>query len=118
MTYQPKPIDTSAVNLDPSLIELTEFLAENTHEVWAQSRLREGWTYGPARDPAASRHPDLVPYGQLPDSEKQYDRDTAVQTIKLIMARGYQIIPPAQEVNAPAATTATVTAREVRNLNV
>ena len=68
MTYQPKPIDTSGVRLDPSLVELTEYLAENTYEVWAQSRLREGWTYGPDRDTAGKRHPDLVPYGQLPDA--------------------------------------------------
>jgi hypothetical protein len=52
----------------------------------------------------------------LPDSKKQYDRDTALQAIKLIMARGYQIIPPAQEVDAPTAVTET--AQEVRNLNV
>jgi class 3 adenylate cyclase/tetratricopeptide (TPR) repeat protein len=118
MTYQPMPIDTSGVRLDPSLVELTEFLAENTHEVWAQARLREGWTHGPARDAAAKRHPDLVPYGQLSDSEKQYDRDTAVQTLKLIMARGYQIIPPTGSDDAAAALAPGAAAQEIRKLNV
>ena len=91
MTYQPKPIETSAIQLPAELLGLTERLAENTHDVWAIRRLAQGWTYGPARDDAAKRHPDLVPYADLPDAEKQYDRDTAMETLKAIIALGYKI---------------------------
>lgn len=92
--YQPKPVDTNGVNLQKDLLLLTERIAENTHDVWAQGRLKEGWKYGPARDDKKKTHPCLVPYDELPDSEKEYDRNTAMETIKLIMKLGYRIIPP------------------------
>jgi len=89
--YQPSPIETSGIRLPNELVELQERLAENAHDVWARGRLAQGWTYGPARDDAAKRHPDLVPYADLPEGEKQYDRDTAMETLKAIMALGYRI---------------------------
>ena len=91
MTYRPRIIDTSAVTLSDDLVELRERLAENTHDVWASRRMADGWTYGPTRDDAARKHPDLVPYAELPDGEKQYDRDTAMETLKAIIALGYRI---------------------------
>jgi hypothetical protein len=94
MTYQPTPIPTQDVVLPDALLELTERLAENTHEVWAQRRLAEGWTYGPRRDDSAKTHPCLVPYADLPESEKDYDRGTAMETLKAIIVLGYQIVPP------------------------
>jgi RyR domain len=94
MTYQPSPLDTSRIALPAPLLELTERLAENTHEVWAQRRLAEGWTYGPHRDDDAKTHPCLVPYADLPESEKDYDRGTAMETLKAILLMGYQIVPP------------------------
>ncbi len=104
-TYQPAPIDTSSVKLPTGLEELTEHLAENTHDVWARSRMAEGWTYGEKRDDDAKKHPDLLPYDQLTDSEKQYDRDTAMESIKAILALGYRIEPP-EHAPAPAPATA------------
>ena len=92
MSYQPKPIDTSSVTLTDEIIELTELLAENAHDIWARQRLAEGWRYGPERNDERREHPDLVPYGQLPDSEKEYDRNTALETLKAIVAIGYQIV--------------------------
>ena len=92
--YQPVPLDTEGVMLPPELLALTEQLAENIHDVWAAGRLRDGWTYGESLDDAAMTHPCLVPYGQLPDSEKEYDRHTAMQTLKYIAKLGYQILPP------------------------
>jgi hypothetical protein len=89
--YQPKPIDTSKVALTPGIQELTERLAEHAHDIWAAQRLAQGWTYGPQRDDAAKRHPCLVPYADLPESEKEYDRAAAVQTLKAIVALGYRI---------------------------
>ena len=94
MTYQPRPIPTAGIALPASLLELTELLAENTHEVWAKRRLADGWTYGPRRDDAAKAHPCLVPYAELPESEKDYDRATAMETLKAILSLGYRIVPP------------------------
>ena len=91
MTYAPRPIDTSHVTLEPEIVELTELLAENAHDHWARQRMAEGWTYGPARDESQKRHPCLVPYTDLPDSEKEYDRSTAMETLKAILALGYRI---------------------------
>ena len=82
-TYIPKPIDLSDVELTEYLNELREAIAENAHEVWAENRQAEGWTYGPQRDDAKLLHPDMVPYSQLPESEKEYDRAMAMKTIKL-----------------------------------
>jgi hypothetical protein len=91
MPYQPKPIDTSKVALSPDLLTLTELLAENTHEHWAAQRMAEGWRYGPRRDDQAKTHPDLVPYAELPESEKEYDRRTAMEALKAIVTLGYRI---------------------------
>lgn len=90
-TYTPNPINTDDVELDEVLLELTEKLAENVHEMWALGRLNDGWRYGEKRDDAAKTHLCLVPYSQLPDSEKEYDRNTAMSTLKLIVKLGYKI---------------------------
>jgi hypothetical protein len=89
--WRPRPIDTTGVALPPELEALSERLAENTHDVWASQRLAEGWTYGPARDDAAKRHPDLVSYAELSEREKDYDRRTTVEVLKAILALGYVI---------------------------
>lgn len=89
--YIPQPLDTSDVTLPESLMPLVEALAENVHDTWAKGRMDAGWTYGPVRDDAKKRHPCLVPYGELPESEKAYDRDTAISTLKLICKMGYEI---------------------------
>lgn len=94
MTYKPEPIDTRRVELSPEIGQLTERLAENAHDHWAQQRLADGWTYGPQRDDAQKRHPCLVPYAELPDSEKVYDRKSAMETLKAIVALGYRIEKP------------------------
>ncbi len=89
--FEPRPIDTSSVVLDPALCELTEILAENVHNVWAQSRIEQGWTYGSERSDAKKTTPCLVPYNELPETEKEYDRRTAAETLKLIITLGYNI---------------------------
>lgn len=92
--YRPRPIDTSSVTLSSSLVVLTERLADNAHDHWAHQRLVQGWTYGRNRDDARKEHPCLVPYEQLPESEKDYDRNTAMETLKVILTLGYTITPP------------------------
>lgn len=89
--YEPKPVDTSDVVLPESLLELTEVLAENAHDVWAAGRIAQGWTYGEARNDERKETPCLVPYSELPESEKEYDRNTALESIKLILKAGYRI---------------------------
>lgn len=90
-TYQPAPVDTSDVTLSPDVQGLIEVLAKNAHEVWAQQRIDDGWCYGKARDDKKREHPSLIPYEQLSESEKVYDRHAAVGTLKLITAMGYRI---------------------------
>lgn len=89
--YTPKPADTSDVQLSEELLKLTEKLAENTHDVWAAGRIAQGWTYGEERNDALRQTPCLVAYDELPESEKEYDRNTALQTLKLIVKLGYKI---------------------------
>ena len=89
--YQPTPIDTSGVLLPQGFEELTETLARNAHEVWAQRRIGEGWRWGPQRDDRLKLHPSLVPYEQLAESEKDYDRGTAIETVKAVLALGFRV---------------------------
>lgn len=89
--YEPHPLNLEDVPLTDDLQELQEAIAENAHEVWAAARKAEGWTYGPVRDDALKQHPDLIPYSALTDSEKEYDRLMAVNTIKLVKKLGWKI---------------------------
>ena len=91
--YLPRPIDTSSVQLSKDLLALTEQLAENAHDNWAMLRMSGGWTWGERRDDDTKKHPDLIPYGDLSDSEKEYDRKAAMETLKAIIDLGYKIEP-------------------------
>lgn len=89
--YTPTPVDTTNIQLPEELMALAEAISKNVHEVWAQNRIREGWTYGPVRDDEKRQTPCLVPYEQLPEEEKAYDRNTAFGTLKFIVSRGFEI---------------------------
>ena len=91
LDYIPEPMDLSLVDLPESLIQLSELIAENVHEVWAKARIDEGWTYGEKRDDIHKKHPCLVPYDELPEEEKEYDRNTAMNTIKMVKKLGFRI---------------------------
>lgn len=90
--YTPRPFNVDDVVIPAELEELREAIAENIHEVWAAGRIKEGWTYGPERDDKLKKHPDLIPYAELTDGEKQYDRETAMNTIKLVIKLGYDLV--------------------------
>ncbi|MBO7651383.1 MAG: Ryanodine receptor Ryr [Bacteroidales bacterium] len=90
-SYTPKPIDTSDVVISEELTLLMEQIARNVHEVWAAGRINEGWTYGPELNGALKKHPCLVDYDELPESEKDYDRRTAMGTLKLILKLGWKL---------------------------
>lgn len=89
--YIPKPVDTDDILLPAELTPLVEQMARNVHELWAQSRIDQGWTYGDERSDVLKQHPCLVPYEDLPEVEKDYDRDTAIGTLKLICKLGFKI---------------------------
>jgi len=89
--YKPTPINTTHIHLTNDILSLAETLAKNTHDVWAAGRIAEGWTYGATRDDELKQHPCLVPYEDLPESEKEYDRATAMETLKVIISYGFEI---------------------------
>lgn len=89
--YKPQPIDTSDIKLDDDLLLLTEKIAENVHDVWAHGRISDGWVYGETKDDTKKTTPLLVPYDQLCENEKDYDRNTALETLKFIVKSGYEI---------------------------
>ncbi len=91
MTYKPAPRDTSGIVLPQPIERLTELLARNAHENWARRRIAEGWKHGPRRDDVKKEHPNLVPYEELSEADKDYDRTTAMESIKTILALGYRI---------------------------
>lgn len=90
--YTPQPIDTNDVVLPEELNELAELIAKNVHEVWSAGRMKDGWTYGEERNDAEMKHPCLVPYEELTESEKEYDRNTSIETLKLIVKLGFRIV--------------------------
>jgi hypothetical protein len=91
LDYLPKPIDTKEASIPESLLPLQEYLAEHLHDVWAERRIAEGWIYGLSRNDGKKEHPCLIPYTELPESEKEYDRAAAAETIKAIIVLGYSI---------------------------
>lgn len=89
--YRPAPMDTRDIRLTPELESLVEYMSRNVHEVWAATRMAQGWTYGVKRDDAEKKHPCLVPYDELSEDEKTFDRNTSVETVKLILKLGFKI---------------------------
>lgn len=89
--YKPQPANTSDVKLPDDLTPLIEEMAKNVHEVWAQNRINDGWTYGTVRDDVKKQHPGLIPYEELPEREKEYDRTTSQETLKFILKSGFSI---------------------------
>ncbi len=89
--YKPQPMETSDVCLPDELNMLVEPMAKNVHEVWAQGRMGQGWTYGKKRSDVLKQHPCLIPYEELPEEEKAYDRETALGTLKFISKMGFII---------------------------
>lgn len=89
--YTPAPLNLSDVSLPEELEPLKEHIAKNVHEVWAYNRMQQGWTCGKERNDKLKTHPSLKPYEDLSEEEKDYDRNTALNTLKLITKLGFQI---------------------------
>lgn len=90
-SYLPQPKDTSDVELPEELNGLIEEMAKNVHEVWAYGRMQQGWSYGEERNDKLKTHPCLIPYEELSEQEREYDRNTALSTLKLISKLGFKI---------------------------
>jgi RyR domain. len=90
-TYTPSPEDTLSIELNSDILALTEQIAANVHEVWAEKRMAEGWRFDEEMSDVKKTHPCLIPYDKLPESEKEYDRKTALETLKLIVKSGFSI---------------------------
>ena len=90
-SYVPQPVNTSDIHLPKELNGLVEQMAKNVHDVWAQNRMEQGWTYGEERSDALKHHPCLIPYEELPEEEKMYDRESALGTLRLICKLGFKI---------------------------
>lgn len=95
-SYTPQPLDTSDIELPRELEALREQVAEQVHDIWAEGRMRDGWTWGPVRDDAEQHNPTLIPYEDLSNSEREYDRNTAEGTLKMLLKLGWKITPPEQ----------------------
>ena len=61
-----------ALHLDKKEIEIMSGIE---HLRWSWDKRLNGWTYGKTKDNLQKTHPGLVPYHELPDSEKEKDRE-------------------------------------------
>jgi hypothetical protein len=95
--YCPRPLPTDHIELDDALSELVELLAENAHEIWAHQRMTDGWSFGSERCDASRCHPCLIPYSELPESEKAYDRQAVIGTVRAVLALGFVIRRPERD---------------------
>jgi ryanodine receptor 2 len=91
VTYLPHTVDTSTILLDKDLNNLVDFLAKNTHDNWAHERIKMGWKFGDKRDDRRKEHPCLVPYEELPESEKEHDRIVVKELLKTLILLGFRI---------------------------
>lgn len=85
-------MDTADIQLPEELNDLVEEMAKNVHEVWARTRILQGWRYGKERNDELKTHPCLIPYEELSEDEKEFDRNTSVETLKLITKLGFTIV--------------------------
>ncbi len=90
-TYYPQPDNLDDIELSESMKALAEKMASKLHDAWAIERESEGWTWGQKRDDSKLLSPDLIPYEQLPETEKRYDYIMAESTIKQLISLGYKI---------------------------
>ncbi|MFN7141782.1 MAG: TRAFs-binding domain-containing protein, partial [Limisphaerales bacterium] len=113
--YVPSPLDTSEIKLTDDILKLTDLLAKNAHDTWAQQRISQGWKFGPVRDDLKREHPFLIPYKDLPESEKEFNRSSAQETIKMLLSLGY---PKNGDANTSTDTTILRGGPEERNRKI
>lgn len=90
--YVPKAVDTTGVVLSDEVLAMCEALAMNAHNMWAIKKMAEGFTYGDGE----KQSPFLKPYSLLAESEKQGNRTTVLEPIKVLVLMGFSVIAPQQ----------------------
>lgn len=93
-TFEPKPFNSSRSILSPTLNELVEMLAENTHEMWAKIRMEEGYKFGRKDDENKKILTSLLPYFFLLEEDKEKNRVSARELVKVITSMGIVFIEP------------------------
>jgi len=88
--YNPKSLDLN-IEINKELEEIVEKMAAQVHDTWAAGRKEEGWVYGPTKNSELKTTPCMIPYEFLSEEEKSYDRNTALTTIKTLLALGFKI---------------------------
>ena len=86
--YEPSP-DVSGVCLSDEIMADVETIAKSVHDEWQRQRTKAGWGYEGQTD--GGKHPAMVPYEDLPEVEKDIDRATVLQTIRMLHHLGYSI---------------------------
>lgn len=78
-----------ATGRGPAKFEFTpeelEFLSRMEHRRWMDEKINAGWQYGPVKDPVRKSHPSLVSWEDLPEDEREKDRQ-AVRAIPELLA--------------------------------
>ncbi|MFR9504239.1 MAG: RyR domain-containing protein [Rikenellaceae bacterium] len=74
------------------LSSLYEDLARHVHNTWMQGRIDDGWVYGEELSDTLKIHPSIIPYEELSEEEKDYDRRTSQATLQFIIEQGYKIV--------------------------
>ena len=72
--------------------EEIERMAELEHDRWCRERVAAGWTYGPARNDERKTTPYLVPWDQLTEDVKDYDRNAVRALPELLTYAGFEIV--------------------------
>ncbi|XP_019717005.1 ryanodine receptor 1b isoform X5 [Hippocampus comes] len=90
-SFTPCPVDTVQIVLPPHLERIREKLAENIHELWAITRIEQGWTYGILRDDNKKLHPCLLDFQSLPEPERNYNLQMSGETLKTLLALGCHV---------------------------
>uniref|UniRef100_A0A6I8Q7E5 Ryanodine receptor 1 n=1 Tax=Xenopus tropicalis TaxID=8364 RepID=A0A6I8Q7E5_XENTR len=90
-SFVPCPVDTVQIVLPPHLERIREKLAENIHELWALTRIEQGWTYGTVRDDNKRLHPCLLDFHNLPEPERNYNLQMSGETLKTLLALGCHV---------------------------
>ena len=71
--------------------KILEESAKKVHESWFSGKIADGWKYGPERNDRIKEHPSLVPYEELSEQEKEYDRRTVITTLSFLIDNGFEI---------------------------
>jgi hypothetical protein len=85
----PSPADGATVSFTDAEVET---LAQMEHERWNEAKRRQGYRYGPVRsDVPPKAHPFLIPWDELPESEKDKDRDPSREIPQFLGSVGFHV---------------------------